>query len=159
MCRYAYKKYKSHYACFRCRKVWRWERSGEYVRDTASPRTQWILLGPNPICSCCCGPLIAIGWDFKAPKQSDRAQWKKVELLVNAGFAFHSCGCGPGERPRRKSEVASFFAERQKLKNSIALWNRQVKEANEKEIRMKAIRVRREAQRIRLCQRKQAKHG
>lgn len=51
-----------------------------------------------------------MGSDFKAPKKSDIKQWKKVRLLFEQGFTFHSCGCcGPGYRPAELREVYSFI--------------------------------------------------
>lgn len=52
--------------------------------------------------------MIAIGTDFKAPKQSDRRQWLKVELLLRLGYDFHPGQSGPGPRPRRLSEAVDF---------------------------------------------------
>ena len=53
-----------------------------------------------------------MGQDFQPPKQSDVEQWKKLELLVQHGFTFHSCGCcGPGLRPATLREVSAFLAQ------------------------------------------------
>jgi hypothetical protein len=53
-----------------------------------------------------------MGMDFKAPKQNDGAQWEKVRILFENGFAFHSCGCGgPGLRPARLRDVPQFLYE------------------------------------------------
>jgi hypothetical protein len=53
-----------------------------------------------------------MGLDFKAPPERDVKQWKKVELLFQHGFTFHSCGCcGPGLRPAELRDVESFLAD------------------------------------------------
>lgn len=53
-----------------------------------------------------------MGLDFKAPKQREAKQWLKVEILLKHGIAYQSCGCGgPGPRPRRLREVASFLKQ------------------------------------------------
>jgi hypothetical protein len=53
-----------------------------------------------------------MGKDFKAPKQSDVKQWKKVEILFQHGFNYHSCGCcGPGLRPAELRDVEAFLAD------------------------------------------------
>lgn len=53
-----------------------------------------------------------MGRNFKAPKQNDLKQWKKVEILFEHGFAYHSCGCdGSGYPPATLQEVDSFLAE------------------------------------------------
>lgn len=54
-----------------------------------------------------------MGLDFKAPKQRNFTQWRKVELLYDHGITFHSCGCcGPGYRPATLSEVTAFIEGR-----------------------------------------------
>lgn len=68
--------YLHPYACFQCRK--------SFKRAT---RTKAVL--PCPECGC---PSIGLTRKFKAPKQSDEKQWKKVEALVRHGFLFWSVG-------------------------------------------------------------------
>jgi hypothetical protein len=54
--------------------------------------------------------MVDLGLDFKAPKQSDVRQWKKVQRLHEHGFSFHSCGCcGPGLRPQELRDVDAFL--------------------------------------------------
>jgi hypothetical protein len=66
-----------------------------------------------------------MGHDFKAPKQSDVKQWKKVEWLYNRGFAYHSCGCGgPGYRPTKLNQVEEFFATHLERSEGEKLLNR-----------------------------------
>ncbi len=93
MCRYGFHSYKSRYACFYCRKA--------FKQDSQH----------KPGCPQCTRPLKAMGMDFKPPSQQNLRQWKKVEILFQHGFAYHSCGCGgPGYRPRYLSEVQDFLA-------------------------------------------------
>jgi hypothetical protein len=64
-----------------------------------------------------------MGLDFKAPKQTDVEQWKKVEVLFDHGYAYGSCGCnGPGERPARLKDVPAFLQEEEQL---AIQWHRQ----------------------------------
>jgi hypothetical protein len=91
MCRYAFKNYKSPYACFSCRKAFR----GHGLT----------------ICPQCGGALHNLGKDFKVPRQRDVKGWQKVEQLYQHGIRFGSCGCGgPGYRPKRLNEVERFLA-------------------------------------------------
>lgn len=61
-----------------------------------------------------------MGWDFKVPIQKDVEQWKKVELLAQNGYNFHSrCWWGephkgPGPRPARLRDVEPFLKEEQR---------------------------------------------
>ncbi len=60
-----------------------------------------------------------MGHDFKAPKQSDIKQWRKVEILFQHGFTYHSCGCGgPGHRPANLNEVYPFL-EKNKISVTV----------------------------------------
>src|SRR5690554_6221330 len=95
MCRYAiYGPYKEHYACFHCRKCFRYHQAS--------------------VCPQCRGPLYPMGLDFKAPKQKDKEQWKVLKILYDHGITFHSCGCsGPGYRPTRMKELPAFLKAHQ----------------------------------------------
>ena len=51
-----------------------------------------------------------MGRTFKARKQDDVKQWRKVEALVRNGITFHSYGShGLGKFPRVLNEVAPFI--------------------------------------------------
>jgi len=103
MCRYAmYGPYKDIYACFQCRKVFKQASDRELSNHDVQKRTYK--------CPQCGGTMNDMGHDFKAPKLNDVKQWRKVELLYNNGFTYHSCGCGgPGYRPAKLSEVEQFL--------------------------------------------------
>jgi DNA-directed RNA polymerase subunit RPC12/RpoP len=67
--------YLMHFACFRCRRSFKRSvqvGSKDYVRR----------------CPHCGGRAIDLGRHFKPPKADDLGQWKKVRLLVAAGFFF-----------------------------------------------------------------------
>ena len=59
-----------------------------------------------------------MGVDFKVPRQGDREQWKKVELLARSGVIFHwrfnAPHEGPGARPARLRDVEAFLENRKK---------------------------------------------
>ncbi len=107
MCRFAnFGPYKEPFACFECRKVFkqtcRWE----------LPAHLQLKPGEERICKCpqCGKPMADMGRDFKAPKNKDLKQWKKVQILYEHGFTFHSCGCcGPGFRPSELKDVWRFI--------------------------------------------------
>jgi len=42
------------------------------------------------LCSDCGGVLFEVSRKFTAPKKTDKAQWEKVEYLVERGFRFQS---------------------------------------------------------------------
>ena len=107
MCRYAHHIYKCHFACFRCRKMFR-QPSLADLPETRRPATGEPRVVPCPECY---GAMHNLGRDFKAPRQSDLKQWKKVEILLRHGFSYHSCGCGPGPRPAALRDVPAFLAE------------------------------------------------
>jgi hypothetical protein len=91
---------KPHYACFTCRKVFR-------------PTEEVFARGTCPECR---RPMASMGICFKAPRQADVRQWRKVEILYKEGYTYRweSCcpGHGPGFRPRTLAEIPEFLAER-----------------------------------------------
>lgn len=120
MCRYAtHGPYKEKYVCFHCRKAFKqtshWELRYPMRKDDNGKR-----LVPCPECG---RSMKNMGLDFKAPRQSDIRQWKKVELLFAYGYNYSSCGCnGPGPRPATLKEVPAFLEEEKRQK---AEWERQ----------------------------------
>jgi hypothetical protein len=130
MCRYAFHNYRDHFACFDCRKAfkyWKWEDADE----AAFLRRQQLQQVPREIvCPDCSQPMADMGLDFKAPPKRDSEAWEIVRALYEHGFTFHSCGCGVGFKPpltlrevpewiekhRRQTEGESLsgkFADRQ----------------------------------------------
>ena len=113
MCRYAWHNYRDHFACFHCRKAfkyWQWEDCDE---------SQWKMRArlehvPREIvCPDCSRPMVDMGLDFKAPTKDDREAWQILEALHQYGFAFHGCGCDAGGfvPPRRLREVPAWLEE------------------------------------------------
>lgn len=110
MCRYGFHKYKSHYACFTCRKVFRVRPFDEWASESVRNGEA----AHEVLCPDCRAAMTDMGLDFKAPPKRNVKQWKKVELLRNAGVGYSSCGCsGPGYRPKTLSEVPAFLALRE----------------------------------------------
>ncbi len=106
MCRYAFKQYKQHFACFECRKTFK------IPFEVTRSEGQIVVNHPtSPVCPECKRPMHSMGLDFHAPKQNNIKQWRKIKVLFAAGWAFHSCGCGSGQRPRLLSEVPAFLAQ------------------------------------------------
>ena len=62
-------------------------------------------------CPQCSGALHEMGRSFKAPKKADDEQWKKVELIWNAGFRFptNSYGADAEPLPDRLRDLAAFI--------------------------------------------------
>ncbi|MFM9370700.1 deoxyxylulose-5-phosphate synthase [Streptomyces sp. Da 82-17] len=81
---------KTHYVCLTCRV------SYKQAYDRARQRS----------CPRCAGALLHAGSAFAAPPRRDRAGWRTVSVLLNAGLGYHkSCCGGPGYRPRSLREV------------------------------------------------------
>jgi predicted nucleic acid-binding Zn-ribbon protein len=78
------------HACFACRKVF---------KKPGYPEQ----LFPCPECGA---PMHMMGKAFRAPKQSNTNQWKKAQLLIEAGFLFQS---GSGARPKTLNDAAKFI--------------------------------------------------
>lgn len=136
MCRYAMcGPYKQKWACFQCRKSYK-SHHGGFSRDFAK-------------CPQCQAPLGNMGLDFRAPRQTDTEDWRKVALLFENGINFSSCGCsGPGLRPARLRNVPDFLEQREQ---NAANWQRQrciEERAAELKARRKKRSARNEARRI-----------
>jgi DNA-directed RNA polymerase subunit RPC12/RpoP len=92
-------KYLMPHACFECRKAFK-----QYLTEEQSR--------PQPVCPECSEKMWELGRTFKAPKQGDAKQWRKVEALVRNGITFHSYGShGLGRFPKL-SNVATPFIEK-----------------------------------------------
>ncbi|UBV45356.1 hypothetical protein LAJ19_19665 (plasmid) [Deinococcus taeanensis] len=95
MCRYALTPYKTHYACFSCRKTFK----------APSRRAN----GATKICPQCGVTMTIMGHDFKAPHRTDLLAWQKAEYLAAHGLVFGSCGCsGPGYAPQTMDEARTL---------------------------------------------------
>ena len=77
--------YSLSYACFDCRKAFK--RS----LGNASPAKYPLEM----ICPNCSGIAVCLGLHFKAPRASDKKQWKKVQFLVENGFRFQKIRLDP----------------------------------------------------------------
>ncbi len=89
--------YKMPYVCFNCRISLK--KDLVYFGDTETRES-------SVSCPNCDRGMIPMGHDFQAPRRQNKAQWRKVRLLAEAGIKFYSCGCdGPGYRPRTLSEA------------------------------------------------------
>ncbi|AKP52727.1 hypothetical protein [Cyclobacterium amurskyense] len=95
MCRYAMSSYKSHYACFACRKTFK----RRLLEDILGGYSKGIQETPAKCPEC--GEIMAdMGLDFEAPKKKDVNAWNHISNLYKVDITFHSCGCtGPGYIP------------------------------------------------------------
>jgi hypothetical protein len=112
MCRYAYHNDRDHFACFHCRKAfkyWQWEDCDE---------SEWKMKArlhhvPREIlCPDCRRSMADMGLDFKAPSKRDREAWQILEVLHENGFTFHGCGCDVGFTPPRTLRELPEWLER-----------------------------------------------
>ncbi len=111
MYRYAFHIYKPHFACFHCRKMFR-PAAQEDLPLPARPENDnfsdygrsrvWQKVIRLAKCPQCSQQKHNMGLNFKAPKNNDLKQWRKVELLHRNGFTWHDCGCG-GTGPHAKT--------------------------------------------------------
>jgi hypothetical protein len=111
MCRYAWHNYRDHFACFDCRKAfkyWQWEETDEATFG----RKQRLRHVPREIvCPECGKPMVDMGLDYKAPRKRDIGAWEILRTLYQHGFTFHSCGCSVGViPPRTPREVPEWIA-------------------------------------------------
>jgi DNA-directed RNA polymerase subunit RPC12/RpoP len=97
-----YRKHPSGYsfACFTCCKAF---------KKTSDGGDHVI------VCPECSRPMVFTGSAFRAPKQDNVDQWKKAELLIEAGFMFTP---GSGPKPRTLKDVPAFLEVHRKAHQS-----------------------------------------
>jgi hypothetical protein len=115
MCRYAWHNYRDHFACFDCRKAfkyWQWKETDE---GTFRERQRLQRVPREISCPDCSKPMTDMGLDFRAPPKNDADAWEILRTLSTHGFTFHSCGCGVGFTPPRPLREVPEWLERQKV--------------------------------------------
>jgi hypothetical protein len=98
------------FACFTCRTSFK----KEIVLYELEKH--WEINKPKKGSKCpsCGGPTYFMGIHFKAPKKTDIQQWKKVELLIQAGFDFQTKENPWGPFPKSLRETPDFIERNQK---------------------------------------------
>lgn len=97
-------RYKSHYACFECKKTFKrrllWDINRDDKRSIEAKCPQ-------------CGQLMAnMGLDFASPKKDNLKEWAHIKNLYSVGITFHSCGClGPGYIPKSTEKLIDYIEE------------------------------------------------
>lgn len=86
------------YACFGCRRSFKRTVSGSFLERPA------VLACPH-----CGGAAVCLSQKFKAPRQNDVAQWRKVHALVLGGCLFYSRN---DPYPETLREVPEFLRHR-----------------------------------------------
>ncbi|MTI29256.1 hypothetical protein [Xanthovirga aplysinae] len=137
MCRYAFKTYKIHFACFDCRKSFKkapiedlaiqngdWEDYKEVFWNISSGKNKKLLKeNPEKVeyltekyknrkekCPECGGLMADLGLDFKAPKKDKVKEWEIIRGLYRSGKTFYSCGCdGIGYVPKDKKAYKDYL--------------------------------------------------
>jgi hypothetical protein len=84
------------WVCVRCRKCFKQKMGREALA-----------------CPQCGAFMTNAGKKLKVPSQNDLKQWKKIELLLQAGYRFPSSH--GNTRPKRLREVPEFLAEEKRV--------------------------------------------
>ena len=117
MCRYGFKTYKSHFACFSCRKTFKQAHEADLVKKTDREFK----------CPECGGFMADLGLDFRSPRKTAVKEWKIIEGLYTIGTSFYSCGCnGPGYIPSHPRDYETYLNKvLQGYENHIATFQSQ----------------------------------
>lgn len=158
MCRYAFSTYKSHFACFHCRKTFKQppftdllQRIGKrkyynsLMRKPQKHLTEKELqliselnknYGDRAIKCPQCGELMAdMGLDFKSPRKTAIKEWTIIEGLYGIGISFHGCGCSSiGYVPKNPKAYETYLKNiLTRYENSIAFYqNKTTREYSDK---------------------------
>lgn len=137
--------YNLKLACLKCRKSWR---KDDYL---VARRTRLFQSCDElMVCPQCQGQLVSMGVDFKAPARSNIRQWRKVELLVEAGVRFEVRRftrserdmVGPGARPYSLREMKLFLEERAQENRRIVQQRRKMEKAAQRRQRIAERKLR-----------------
>ncbi|VUD56392.1 hypothetical protein TDB9533_02047 [Thalassocella blandensis] len=89
-------RYLVAHACFTCRK---------------SFKVPGKDIGSN-LCPECRGDLVFMGRAFKAPKQSNKREWRKIQALIERGYNFNAYRqSNPLNYPKNLADLKAFFSE------------------------------------------------
>lgn len=88
--------YTMQYACFGCRKCFKQRVPYRSIKQTSH------------VCPQCGVQMWMMGIAFKAPKQTDVKQWRKVEAMRRAGFVFYN---NQGRTPRKLNELPPLLRQ------------------------------------------------
>ena len=140
MCRYAVHTYKSHFACFSCRKAFKKTALDDYVEHVglkaayekilavygSPPQRRKIeaklgisydeieerYLSDVSICPQCGERMAPMGLDFRPPPKRNEEAWDIIRTLYEHGCAFTGCGCSVGYTPpARKAELPGWLKQ------------------------------------------------
>jgi hypothetical protein len=125
--------YKSHFACFRCRKTFKQAHYADLLKKIGKAgyfqklmhksmdkfsdkeRVQFEEFDKNFMsreikCPQCGGYMVDLGLDFRSPKQTAVKEWRIIEGLYTIGKSFYSCGCdGPGYIPNNPKDYEAYL--------------------------------------------------
>ncbi|TRY28770.1 hypothetical protein FM019_20480 [Aliiglaciecola sp. M165] len=96
------------FACLHCRT--------SNMRHFDLAPSEYPLSGECPVCK---NKTFNLGRDFKPPKKSNEAQWKKIEFLIEHGFQFQKVRLVPTEMesvayPKTLTEAKEFVVKYKK---------------------------------------------
>jgi hypothetical protein len=101
MCRYAYRKYKLTYGCFKC--------------QVGFKRQNLIDVNPNATiskdfnCPNCGTEMANLGRDLRLPAKHKDEQWACIKYLVDHKYNIYSCGCqGIGFVPHKMEDAVEL---------------------------------------------------
>jgi hypothetical protein len=134
MCRYAWHNYRDHFACFECRKSFKYWQYAECDEEVFRTKQRLLHVPREIVCPECSKPMIDMGLDFKAPRKADVNAWTILQALAENGFTFHGCGCYVGFKPPRTlREVPQWLEEHRRKSTGEKLLDRVDQRSNAKQ--------------------------
>lgn len=98
MCRYAFYKYKSTYACFNCQVGFKRRNLFDINPDATEAK--------DSRCPNCRSEMYNLGRDLRLPKKDADEQWRCIKYLVDSKYNIYSCGCqGIGFVPHKMEDA------------------------------------------------------
>lgn len=118
-------RYQIQFACFECCKSFKrpyavdeQQRSAWLSRRISGRQPSKTFAMPVYHCPDCERPATLMGRAFRAPCHDEVEQWRKVEILVRAGFTFWSSA---GRYPDAVSEARAFVKSHRRMSDGEKL--------------------------------------
>jgi DNA repair exonuclease SbcCD ATPase subunit len=147
MCRYAFKNYKSTYACFACQIGFKLPNLTDVQPELANALRKKAKQEGVPMlaqvkdatCPNCNREMYNLGRDLRLPAKTKNEQWRCIQYLYDNKYNIYSCGCsGIGFVPHKMEEAIELVKEYHKknmdyARRVILEYNAQNREAKRKE--------------------------
>jgi len=103
--------YSNHWVCIKCCSSYKCKWNLSPIAWRGFKKDKAYDFGPGPSCPSCGRKGIAAGHDFRAPKKSNKKEWKRIIKMLQHGIKFNAgCDFLNGYRFRTMDELNNFIS-------------------------------------------------